>query len=116
MQTSKHIGYPLPSEMFNGIKKEDIDEVFDKHKNNMTQREEALVILMEECGELTQACSKMIRSGGDTKYERQLQDEVGDVLALIEVLKISGIVTEKQIEDRMKVKKEKLMKWSMLYG
>ena len=58
----------------------------------------------------------MIRSGGDTKYERQLQDEVGDVLALIEVLKISGIVTDKQIEDRMKVKKEKLMKWSMLYG
>jgi hypothetical protein len=45
-----------------------------------------------------------------------LQDEVGDVLALIEVLKISGIVTDKQIEDRMKVKKEKLMKWSMLYG
>ena len=85
------------------------------HNPNMNKREEALVILMEECGELTQACSKMIRSGGDTKYERQLQDEVGDVLTLIEVLKISGIVTDKQIEDRMKVKKEKLMKWSMLY-
>ena len=109
---NNHVGFPIPSELWNSIEQK--DEV--KIENNMTQREEALVILMEECGELTQACSKMIRSGGDTKYERQLQDEVGDVLALIEVLKISGIVTDKQIEDRMKVKKEKLMKWSMLYG
>jgi NTP pyrophosphatase (non-canonical NTP hydrolase) len=109
---NNHVGFPIPSELWNSIEQK--EEV--KIENNMTQREEALVILMEECGELTQACSKMIRSGGDTKYERQLQDEVGDVLALIEVLKISGIVTDKQIEDRMKVKKEKLMKWSMLYG
>ena len=109
---NNHVGFPIPSELWNSIEQK--EEV--KIENNMTQREKALVILMEECGELTQACSKMIRSGGDTKYERQLQDEVGDVLALIEVLKISGIVTDKQIEDRMKVKKEKLMKWSMLYG
>lgn len=81
----------------------------------MTKKEEALVILMEECGELIQACSKMIRSGYKTKYERNLQDEVGDVLTLIEVLKINGLVTDKQIEDRMNVKKDKLIKWSMLY-
>ena len=109
---NNHVGFPIPSELWNSIEQK--EEV--KIENNITQREEALVILMEECGELTQACSKMIRSGGDTKYERQLQDEVGDVLALIEVLKMSGLVTDKQIEDRMKVKKEKLMKWSMLYG
>ena len=75
----------------------------------MTKKEEALVILMEECGELIQACSKMIRSGYKTKYERNLQDAVGDVLTL------NGIVTDKQIEDRMNVKKSKLIKWSMLY-
>ena len=79
------------------------------------KRKEAFVILMEECGELIQACSKLIRTNGETKYERQLQDEVGDVLTLIEVLKHSGLVTDKQIEDRMKIKKEKLMKWSILY-
>ena len=114
----------------------------------MTKREEALVILMEECGELIQACSKMIRSGGETKYgiskrahsnvdiknltvedacaiyredywkpckAEKLPEELRDVLTLIEALKISGLVTDKQIEDRIKVKKEKLMKWSMLY-
>lgn len=87
----------------------DIEELKD------LKRKEAFVILMEECGELIQACSKMIRTNGETKYERQLQDEVGDVLTLIEVLKHSGLVTDKQIEDRMKIKKEKLMKWSILY-
>ena len=108
---NNHVGYPIPTEMWNSVEQK--EEV--KIENNMTQREEALVILMEECGELIQACSKMIRSNGATKYERELQDEVGDVLTLIELLKNSGLVTDKQIEDRMKIKKEKLMKWSLLY-
>lgn len=82
----------------------------------MKKREEMLVITMEECGELIQACSKMIRTKGKTKYLRNLQDEVGDVLTMIEILKISGLVTDEQIADRMKEKKEKLMKWSMLFS
>tara|TARA_B100001059_G_C17722331_1_gene521436 strand:+ start:167 stop:433 length:267 start_codon:yes stop_codon:yes gene_type:complete len=81
----------------------------------MTKREEALVITMEECGELIQACSKVIRTKEDTKYMRNLQDEIGDVMCMIEILKMSGLVTDKQIEDRMEVKKKKLMKWSLLY-
>ena len=75
-----------------------------------------LVITMEECGELIQACSKMIRTKGKTKYLRNLQDEVGDVMTMIEIMKMSGLVTDEQIEDRMKEKKEKLMKWSMLFS
>ena len=107
----KHIGFPVPTEMWNSLENEEEIVI----TRNMTQREEMFVILMEECGELIQACSKMIRSDGATKYERELQDEVGDVLTLIELLKNSGLVTDKQIEDRMKIKKEKLMKWSLLY-
>ena len=82
----------------------------------MKKREEMLVITMEECGELIQACSKMIRTKGKTKYLRNLQDEVGDVMTMIEIMKMSGLVTDEQIEDRMKEKKEKLMKWSMLFS
>ena len=82
----------------------------------MNKREEALVITMEECGELIQACSKAIRTKEDTKYIRNLQDEIGDVMCMIEILKMSGFVTDKQIEDRMKVKKDKLMKWSLLFS
>jgi len=79
------------------------------------KREEMLVITMEECGELIQACSKMIRSKGKTKYLRNLQDEIGDVMTMIEIMKMSGLVTEDQIEDRMEIKKDKLMKWSILF-
>ena len=82
----------------------------------MKKREEMLVITMEECGELIQACSKMIRSKGKTKYLRNLQDEIGDVMTMIEIMKMSGLVTDEQITDRMKEKKEKLMKWSMLFS
>ena len=80
----------------------------------MKKREEMLVITMEECGELIQACSKVIRTKGKTKYLRNLQDEIGDVMTMIEIMKMSGLVTDEQITDRMKEKKEKLMTWSML--
>jgi len=82
----------------------------------MKKRKEMLVITMEECGELIQACSKVIRTKGKTKYLRNLQDEIGDVMTMIEIMKMSGLVTDEQITDRMKEKKEKLMKWSMLFS
>ena len=82
----------------------------------MKKHEEMLVITMEECGELTQACSKVIRTKGDTKYVRKMQDEIGDVMLMIEILKNNGYVTDKQIEDRMKEKKKKLIKWSLLFS
>ena len=82
----------------------------------MNKRQEMLVITMEECGELIQACSKMIRTKGKTKYLRNLQDEIGDVMTMIEIIKHSGLVTDEQIADRMEEKKEKLMKWSLLFS
>ena len=84
-------------------------------ENSMKKREEMLVITMEECGELIQACSKMIRFNEpcDTK---QLQEEIGDVMCMIEILRDGGLVSDKQIADRIKVKKEKLMKWSLLFS
>ena len=80
----------------------------------MKKREEMLVITMEECGELIQACSKMLRFGEDQDYT-QLQEEIGDVMCMIEILKDGGLVSDEQIQERIKVKKEKLMKWSLLY-
>jgi hypothetical protein len=45
-----------------------------------------------------------------------LQEEIGDVMCMIEILRDGGLVSEQQIQERIKVKKEKLMKWSMLYS
>jgi|TARA_B110000285_G_scaffold197030_1_gene228395 NTP pyrophosphatase (non-canonical NTP hydrolase) len=83
-------------------------------ESNMNKKEEMLVITMEECGELIQACSKMLRFGEEQDYT-QLQEEIGDVMCMIEILRDGGFVNDKQIADRIKVKKEKLMKWSLLY-
>ena len=82
----------------------------------MKKQEEMLVITAEECGELIQACSKVIRSKGKTKHIRNLQDEIGDVMCMIEIIKMSGLVTDEQIADRVEEKKEKLKKWSLLFS
>ena len=92
------------------------EPMVSKQMSSLDARQQLLVITMEECGELIQACSKMIRSKGKTKYLRNLQDEIGDVMTMIEIMKMSGLVTDEQIADRMVEKKEKLMKWSMLFS
>jgi|TARA_B100001094_G_C18095541_1_gene752818 NTP pyrophosphatase (non-canonical NTP hydrolase) len=79
----------------------------------MNRREELLVITMEECAEVSQACSKMLRFNEQVDYEN-LQDEIGDLMCMVELLKEQGIVTNNQIVKRMKVKREKLKKWSSL--
>tara|TARA_B100000212_G_scaffold262071_1_gene201904 strand:+ start:1212 stop:1472 length:261 start_codon:yes stop_codon:yes gene_type:complete len=76
---------------------------------------EALVITMEECGELVQACSKMIRSDGKKKYHQNLQDEAGDVYCLLQVLIQRGLINEASLKDREKEKLHKLKKWSKLF-
>lgn len=81
----------------------------------MRKYEEMLVITMEECGELTQACSKYIRSKGRAKYRQNLRDEIGDVMTMIEILKMAGLVTDEQIQTRMEDKKKKLKKWSNIF-
>lgn len=84
----------------------------------MNKRQEMLVITMEECAELSQACSKLIRFEDDRTEQDilNLQDEIGDVMCMIDIMKHSGLVSEEQIEERKKVKKEKLMKWSLLFS
>ena len=79
----------------------------------MNKREELLVITMEECAEVSQACSKMLRFNEQIDYEN-LQDEIGDLMCMVELLKEQGIVTKTQIAKRMEVKREKLKKWSSL--
>jgi NTP pyrophosphatase (non-canonical NTP hydrolase) len=84
----------------------------------MNKRQEMLVITMEECAELIQACSKLIRFEKDSCPDdiSNLQDEIGDVMCMIDIMKNSGLVNDKQIQERIEVKKDKLMKWSLLFS
>ena len=47
-----------------------------------------LIITMEECGELTRACSKIIRHGVEekTKYRDNLLEEIADVRAMLHLV------------------------------
>ena len=78
-----------------------------------------MTITMEECGELTQRCSKIMR-----KYESldlieeeqrvKLLEELGDVQCMIELMIDHSVVTHKEIAERVNVKRDKLVKWSTL--
>ena len=74
---------------------------------------ELLVILMEECGELIQAASKAIRCAEYYDNDR-LTDEVGDVLTMIDLLHEYDLVSWNDLDERKKVKLERLRKWSNL--
>jgi len=72
-----------------------------------------MVITMEECGELVQACSKAIRR--DNHRDNQLlKEEIGDVYAMIQLLVKFDIVSWDELDERVKVKNKKLSKWSEL--
>ena len=84
-----------------------------KEMNKIDARQQLLVILMEECGELIQECSKNLRRG--ELFERQdFKKEVGDVYAMIELLVVWDVLSWTEIEERVKTKRQKLSQWSDL--
>ena len=79
----------------------------------MDARTQLMVIMMEECGELIQACSKALRK--DNFYDNQnLIDEVGDVYTMMEIMHEFDIISWTDIEKRVEEKRLKLSKWSDL--
>ena len=79
----------------------------------MDKLQELLIITMEECGELIQECSKSIRKK-HYYNNKELTEEVGDVMCMIELLFEYNIVSQTNIDERVFEKKKKLMKWSNL--
>lgn len=76
---------------------------------------ELMMITAEECGELTQVCCKVLRRDQiDDKYREKLIEEVGDVVCMVELMIEHGVLTKKEINARVKVKRDKLKVWSTL--
>tara|TARA_B100001248_G_scaffold241749_1_gene208694 strand:+ start:219 stop:476 length:258 start_codon:yes stop_codon:yes gene_type:complete len=80
--------------------------------NKLEYNTELMVITMEECGELTEACSKAIRC--ENYSDDRLVEEAGDVLLMIELMINRGLISKEDIDARKKIKLEKLKKWSNL--
>jgi NTP pyrophosphatase (non-canonical NTP hydrolase) len=75
---------------------------------------ELLTILMEECGEVTQASSKCIRFGLTEDNVERLVGECGDLMAMVGLLWHYGIVGEDELERAAARKLEKLKRFSDL--
>jgi NTP pyrophosphatase (non-canonical NTP hydrolase) len=87
-----------------------------------TKEKEVMDILQEECAEVIQAVSKISRFGldnykpGKPKTNREhLEEELGDMLAMIDIMLEKSVISLEHLEVAKKAKIEKLKKWSSIY-
>ena len=80
---------------------------------------EVMDIAQEECAEVIQAISKIRRFGIDnakpgTEYTNRahLEEELGDMLAMIDILMINNVVSWANLHRAKRAKIEKPKKWS----
>ena len=87
---------------------------------NEKQRE-ILVITQEECAEVIQEISKIFRFGIDQPHKdgmmhkEKLEQEVGDVLCMINLLTAHGLIRPQAVEQAVENKSRKLRQWSKIY-
>ena len=81
---------------------------------------EVMLILQEECAEVTQAISKIFRFGSSAEHngrtnQSRLSEEVGDLLCMIDLLVERGIVSDTDINQARLKKRDKLQVWSGIF-
>jgi NTP pyrophosphatase (non-canonical NTP hydrolase) len=70
-------------------------------ENSLNDKEKELFyILQEECAEVIQAISKILRFGFNEEFrnKEKLTQEIGDLLACVTLLYASGIVDKDEVE------------------
>ena len=85
--------------------------------NKLDQRQQLMVVTMEECGELVQSCSKILRRQelyADTKYVQNLKDEIGDVYTMLKLMVEHDVVSWDELEKKKRPQERKTQKWSDL--
>jgi NTP pyrophosphatase (non-canonical NTP hydrolase) len=88
-----------------------------------SQTKEVMDILQEECAEVIQAVSKISRFGidnlkpGKPKTNREhLEEELGDMLAMIDIMLEKNVISLENLEAAKAAKIEKLKKWSNIFN
>ena len=83
---------------------------------------EVLGILQEECAEVIVEVSKCNRFGMDSnhyktgiQHSKMLEMDIGDVLAMIDILVTQGVLDRDELDIAIQNKKEKLKLWSNIY-
>ena len=93
---------------------------FMKMKQINEVNREILLITQEECAEVTQAISKVFRFGMDDEHKgisnrEHLEEEIGDLMCMIDLLIDNGIVSESAVMTAKNEKLNKLMTWSGIF-
>jgi NTP pyrophosphatase (non-canonical NTP hydrolase) len=86
-------------------------------ENNLSELEpyqQLAVITMEECAELIQVCSKILRQETYQFQKDDLIKELGDVQCMINLMQEWDVVSWAEIESQVEVKRKKLERWSDL--
>lgn len=89
----------------------------------MNATDEALGILQEECAEVIVEVSKIRRFGlhsvswkTNLPHNETLEIEVGDVLAMVDILLDQGVLSQTALDIAKQAKKEKLKKFSNIFA
>jgi NTP pyrophosphatase (non-canonical NTP hydrolase) len=88
----------------------------------MDREHEILLITQEECAEVIQAISKCFRFGSNNykpgkphTNKEHLEEELGDLVAMITLLEMHGIISQSKIEVAKLAKMQKLRQWSNIF-
>jgi NTP pyrophosphatase (non-canonical NTP hydrolase) len=84
---------------------------------------ETLVITQEECAEVIQSVSKILRFGFDSSYPFEdsattrecLEMEVGQLLCMVDILVEQGVLDATNVRQARSYKREKLKEWSSIF-
>ena len=87
----------------------------DYYHDKLNWRNELLVIASEEASEIVKVVSKILRYGMQPKDQKALIEEIGDMQCMIDLIIENKLITKTEIKDRIKVKRNKLKKWSNLW-
>ena len=93
---------------------------FKREKLMTEQQKEILLITSEEAAEVIQAISKIFRFGIDAEWKgivnrKHLAEELGDLQCMIDLCRITGIVSEEDINNAAEAKYKKLQQWSTIF-
>ena len=82
---------------------------------------EIYAITQEECAEVVQAISKVMRFGLDSTHNGKsnrdhLEEELGDLQCMINLLIEAGVCDMVSVLEASKRKRNKLRQWSTIFG
>ena len=82
------------------------------NKDLTGQEKEILAILGEECAELTQTCSKILREGNRPDLVANFNEEIADIKVMLDLADSSGLITE----DHHRLYQKKTNYYSRLFS